>query len=234
MNLAEYIKGRPVVQISTVYFDTPEYDFARKAINNGSVSVKLRSKEYSYKIDGTLETSNFCWIEIKSRNGLATEKWRFPLSKSAFPELLQGRDIGDVVAESARKSSCTEEALENYKRFLGHIERHQILPSTVVTYSRRVYELKEWDLRLTLDSDVRYYRAPRNPYAGTKSIIPAKLGQPIGEEDTVIVETKSGNGLPGWLWPMLRACESAQEFSKFVTSSRRRMRLELNNRRTGS
>ncbi len=226
MEVSEYVRGRPVVQIATVYLDTSGYYFAKKALNNHSVSIKLRSKDYSYLLDKGVETSNFCWIEVKSRNGIATQKWRFPLSKSMFGRLLGGQDVKGVVAKSAEKSSDVEQALENYERFQSHSRDLQIAPSTIVTYSRQVFESKEWDLRLTVDSNVRYYKAPRNPYSNLRAILPDKLGEPIGSESDVIIETKSNNGLPGWLWPLLRACRSTQEFSKFATSSRRLMLLK--------
>jgi hypothetical protein len=225
MEVSEYIAGRPVVQIGTVYFDTPDYHYARKAINNGSVSLKLRAKDYSYRVNGSVETSNFCWLETKLRNGISTEKRRFPLSKSAFASLCAGKDVTEAVTKSAEKLSEVEQAVENYRHFEALTADRRIAPSTVVTYSRMVFALKEWDLRLTVDSDVSYYKAPHNPYSRLKAIMPEKLGPPIGCEAAVVVETKSGNGLPGWLWPLLRACRAAQEFSKFASSSRKLMLL---------
>jgi hypothetical protein len=226
MKVSEYIPGRPVVQIATVYLDTPDYHFAKKALNSHSMSIKLRAKDYSYRVQGAVETSNFCWVEIKSRNGISTEKWRFPLSKRMFGGLYRGQDVSEAVVSSARKSSYSKQAVGNYKRFQSHIRERKIAPSTIVTYSRLVFELDDWDLRLTVDSNVRYYKAPENPYSYLKTIVPEKLGQPIGAEDDVIVETKSANGVPGWLWPLLKACRSTQEFSKFATSSKKRMLLE--------
>ena len=226
MKISEYVPGRPVVQIATVYLDTPDFYYAKKALNNQSMSVKLRAKDYSYRVRGALETSNFCWVEIKSRNGISTEKWRFPMSKRVFGQLYRGQDVSKAVASSARKRSYSNEAVENYKRFKSHLRDHRLAPSTIVTYSRRVFELEDWDLRLTVDCDVRYYKAPENPYSYLKIITPEKLGEPIGAEEDVIVETKSANGVPGWLWPLLKACRSAQEFSKFTSSSRKRMLLE--------
>lgn len=225
MQLSEYVPGRPVVQIATVYLDTPDFHYAKKALNNHSMSIKLRSKDYSYRVRGVLETSNFCWVEIKSRSGMSTEKWRFPLSKRMFGQLYRGQDVSEAVTSSAHKSSYDRQAVENYRLFQSHIREHRITPSTIVTYSRRVYELKDWDLRLTVDSNVRYYKAPENPYSHFKTIVPEKLGQPIGVEHDVIVETKSANGIPGWLWPLLKACRSAQEFSKFTSSSKKKMLL---------
>ena len=226
MKISEYVPGRPVVQIATVYLDTPDFHYAKKALNNHSVSIKLRAKDYSYRVQGALETSNFCWVEIKSRNGISTEKWRFPMTKRAFRQLYCGQDVSKAVTSSAQKRSYGKQAVENYKRFQSHLREHKIAPSTIVTYLRRVFELEDWDLRLTVDSNVRYYKAPENPYSYLKTIIPEKLGEPIGAEDDVIVESKSANGVPGWLWPLLKACRSAQEFSKFTSSSRKRMLLE--------
>ncbi len=226
MKVSEYILGRPVVQIATVYLDTPDFHYAKRALNNSSMSIKLRAKDYSYRVQGALETSNFCWVEIKSRDGISTEKWRFPMSKRVFGQLYRGRDVSKAVASSARKKSYSKQAVENYKRFQSHIHEREIAPSTVVTYSRRVFELEAWKLRLTVDSNVRYYKAPADPYSYLKTIVPEKLGEPIGTEDDVIVETKSANGVPGWLWSLLRACKSAQELSKFASSSKKRMLLE--------
>jgi hypothetical protein len=218
MQLSQYEPGKPEVRIATIYLDTPDYYFAKKALNNGDMSVKLRAKEYSYSTNGKVEASNFCWVEVKSRNGLATEKWRFPFSKKALPLLLEGGDTVQTVKASAEKFSCVEQAMENYRRFQSEAGARTILPSTVVTYTRRVYESKEWDLRLTMDFDVTYFKAPENPYSLLSAIVPDSMGEPVGGESAVVVETKSANGLPGWLWPLLRACTSAQEFSKFTTS----------------
>ncbi len=218
MKVSEYEPGRPDVRIATIYFDTPDYYFARKAAGNGDMSIKLRSKEYSYRVNGKVEASNFCWVEVKSRNGIATEKWRFPLSKKALQPLLSGGDISRMVEGCAEKFSCAGQAVENYRRFRSQAGAYTILPSTIVTYKRRVYESKEWDLRLTMDTDIVYFRAPENPYSYLSAILPDRLGPPVGSESAVVVETKSANGLPGWLWPLLRACKSAQEFSKFTAS----------------
>jgi hypothetical protein len=226
MQLAQYEPGRPEVRIATIYFDTPDYQFAKKALNNGNISVKLRAKEYSYVVDEKVEASDYCWVEVKSRNGLATEKWRFPLSKNALPLLLSDGDLVQTVKTCAEKFSCVEQALKNYRRFQSEAGSRSIRPTAVVTYTRRVYESEEWDLRLTMDFDVKYFRAPENPYSHLRTIIPDSMGQPVGSESVVVVETKSANGLPGWLWPLLRACSSAQDFSKFTTSHMKLMLAE--------
>jgi hypothetical protein len=218
MQLSEYEPGRPEVRIGTVYFDTPDYYFAKKAVSNGDMSIKLRAKDYTYLVNGKIEASNFCWIEVKSRSGIATEKWRFPLSKKALPLLLAGGDIADAVEGSAQKFSCVRQARDNYRCFQSHVAGRTIRPSAIATYTRKVYESREWDLRLTMDSDVRYFRAPDNPYSCFRAILPERMGRPVGAESAIIIETKSPNGLPGWLWPLLRACSSAQEFSKFTAS----------------
>lgn len=218
MHTSEYKPGRPEVRIATVYFDTPDYHFAKKALNNGDTSIKLRAKDYTYLVNGKIEVSNFCWIEVKSRTGIATEKWRFPLSKKALPLLLAGSDIRNAVESCAQKFSCVRQAMDNYECFQSQVASRTIRPSVIATYTRKVFESGEWDLRLTMDSEVRYFQAPGNPYSYFRAILPEHMGRPVGAESAVIVETKSPNGLPGWLWPLLRACSSAQEFSKFTAS----------------
>ncbi len=225
MQRSEYITGRPVVHIATLYFDTPEFHFAKKASCDGVVSIKLRAKDYSYRVNRLVETSDFCWIEIKSRNGIATEKWRFPLGKGLVKGLFFDEDLKDPVAECAKENGADAvQALSNYERFRSHLREFRIAPSTVVTYSRHVFTLEEWDLRLTVDCNVRYFQAPTNPYSGNRAITAEQLGKPTSCENSAILETKSGNGLPGWLWQMLKSCRSAQEYSKFVSSSKPLMR----------
>jgi hypothetical protein len=225
MQRSEFITGKPVVHIATLYFDTPEFHFAKKASGNGSVSIKLRAKDYSYRVNGAVETSDFCWIEIKSRNGIATEKWRFPLGKGLVKGLVFDEDLKDPVAECAEENGAdAAQALENYERFRSYLREFKIAPSSIATYSRHVFTLEEWDLRLTVDCNVRYFRAPKNPYSGKRVITAEDLGRPTGFENSAILETKSGDGLPGWVWQMLKGCKAAQEYSKFVGSSKPLMR----------
>ncbi|TET32677.1 MAG: VTC domain-containing protein [Planctomycetota bacterium] len=227
----EFITGRPVVHIATMYFDTPDFAFARKAENTGLPAIKLRAKEYIYRVCDGVETSEFCWIEIKSRYGTTTKKWRFPLAKKYVHELCGEDNLTDAVAKSAKENGAdVDQAVRYYECFRAYACECGISPSTVVTYSRHVFGLKKLDLRVTLDSNVRFFRAPLTPYYKRNykrtPVILEKLGRPISREADAILETKSANGLPDWLWAILNSYKPAQEFSKFVSSSRPLMRKE--------
>jgi hypothetical protein len=231
----EYITGRPVVHVATMYFDTPDLSFARKAQNTDLPAIKLRAKEYIYRVYDRVETSEFCWIEIKSRYGATTEKWRFPLAKKHVHRLCGEDDLTDAVAKSAKENgSDVEQAVRYYECFRAYACECGISPSTVVTYSRHVFGLKKLDLRVTLDSNVRFFRAPSNPYYKQNymrnPVILEKLGRPISRETDAILETKSANGLPDWLWSILNNYKPAQEFSKFVSSSRPLLQRERSDR----
>ena len=50
--LYEYLEGQPVTHVTTVYFDTQRLDFYKLASASEEYSVKMRLREYSYKLEG--------------------------------------------------------------------------------------------------------------------------------------------------------------------------------------
>lgn len=74
----EYVPGRQVTEITTIYFDTAEGTWV-----NGKSKFKIRTRNY--------QDPEYWWLEVKRREVDRVDKWRRPLKASILIDMLKGK-----------------------------------------------------------------------------------------------------------------------------------------------
>jgi hypothetical protein len=204
---------------TTLYLDTPRRDLCRAA-TRGSVHLKVRARVYRDEPGSPGATPEpLVWMELKERDGLRSGKRRCALQLGEAMRWLSALGLHD---EPASKAEC--EALlgsdPDRAALLGDLAQTRaalgapLQPSCVVRYRREAFQDAAGLLRVTLDQDVRVYRAPAAPFAEV-------LGAPVHEEPVCVVEAKTLGAAPTWLSELLDAHGArALDYSKLVMASR--------------
>jgi hypothetical protein len=192
--------------VTTVYFDAPDRSLSRLALESPYGCVKVRIREY-------LDGSPWVWLEVKSRRGAWTQKWRSRMRRTALPSLLEaGGGIGlrslegppwEGVGDAAEARRCVEAATAGPLRPLGAVTAH-----------RRTYSLASSSVRFTLDHDVTYFGAPRAPWSGGHPISRKALGAPLLRERDAVLELKHSGEPPLWCTMLVSNLEMSA-YSKF-------------------
>lgn len=217
--LFEFRPGRPHTYISTIYFDTKNLAFFKRARRSYDNSIKLRVKEYYYKLQsGELETFPYCFVEIKERIHGEVHKSRIRIPKLLLNPFLAGEDIWPrlVVSDPGIEFQDAGEVYGKLKRFL-HFE---IKPESIFNYRRVVFQRDEGELRVTFDDQLRIFPAVTGLYGTVDAMTRRNLGAPILPRENVpqvILEIKCPNSYPTWLQKALFPHRS-QKTSKFTTS----------------
>jgi len=225
--LFEFERGQPYTYITTLYFDTKERDFYRRAERSYDDNVKIRVKEYYYpstcpvEPDRWYKTSPFCYVEIKQSVGGIVVKKRFGFPKRELPHLLGGQDVWPVL-QRFTPSGELQSVGEIYRELSRYLADYTVGLTSVVHYRRSVYQEKEEALRITFDDQLAVFAPPcalNGLYALHESLTPEILGAPIRKSDRVILEIKCPGAYPDWLEKALQNL-SARRLSKFTTSVR--------------
>ena len=216
---------------TTVYFDTRSRHLFRQA-TSADEGVKLRAREY-YAIDPSMvqlarrpeELVRFdrvLWFELKYRQRGHVQKRRFGIPKPDVPGFLSdGRITVEMVDVQARDYG---EKARRVLREASGLCQHYGEPFGVdclVNYRRVAWQDAAGTLRVTLDRDLRAYRAPDDLWTRQFALSAEALGQPSGVFGKAILEIKSRGPLPVWIDDALSSVGAeSSDFSKFVTASR--------------
>ena len=144
------------------------------------------------------------FFEIKRKHNMNIAKSR---------GLIPYKQVLALFGEKAGGASDRPEPIaqtEEIQRFLYHIHRHSLRPTTLVTYEREAYFFKfKPSLRLTFDKDLRGYPFPSvgDLYRDqTRQVLPGHF----------VFEVKFSGGIPSWLKLILRDFAlSRQAISKY-------------------
>lgn len=253
--LFSYREGHPYSYVTTVYFDTQDRDFYRRAAVHYDDNVKIRVKEYYYPplngreaggapAGGLLEAPwvgmpdplragkqhdilTHCFVELKQRHRGTVIKKRFAFPKSELKKLFDGEDVWPILLRMTPPGELR--SLEKiYRELREYISTYPVAPTSVVNYRRTVYQKDESDLRVTFDDRLAVYEPPEGLYTGHAALTAEVLGAPIRQSRRVILEIKCPGEYPDWLRASLRSHPS-RRLSKFTTS----VRLLLRNGRNG-
>jgi SPX domain protein involved in polyphosphate accumulation len=178
--------------ITSVYFDRPGFPLASKALICPEDCLKLRTKEYFPDLSGN---QNHVVLEAKrERNGF-TQKHRVWLPRNELASVLkEGRGLPG-----------------------GLVDTQTVLPVLAVTYRRQVFQ-SQAAFRVTVDTRLTFHCVDGALAFGTRSLSPDVLGQPLFEDDRVIIEVKHlGNELPRWLAELRRRSVRFSKFAEGVT-----------------
>lgn len=199
--------------VSTVYFDTPSCLHFRAAQENADDHVKVRVKEYydlhpslaelATDLDEVLHRPPWVWLELKRRRGTRTSKHRVRVERRLVPEWLagvSGRASGEADLVRSYVSSLTE----------------PLLAFGVVNYRRSSWQNESGGLRVTLDSELSFFEAPKDLWE-KPSLVRSVLGSPRLREPRLLLEIKQREAMPSWLELALADARARPiKYSKFV------------------
>ena len=184
-------------QISSLYYDTPDYKAYWDKIEGHKVRRKVRVRVYGNQVIAP-ETPAF--VEIKQRVDklMAKRRVRMPYARAidfdGFEQASQGtKAAAGQSADLADKSAMFHELFYLYRNL-------QLRPAAVVTYDRLAYEGGERfpDLRVTFDTNLR---------GRVHDLSLLSLGQAREQyflpPDRCVLEVKVNRTVPYWLTRIL-------------------------------
>ncbi|MBN1442429.1 MAG: VTC domain-containing protein [Planctomycetes bacterium] len=215
--LFEYVRDVPASYLTTTYFDTDRLEFFKRASTSWEDNVKIRVREYSYRSEGGgIIVQPHCFLEIKRRRRGLVTKHRLRLPKSLLDDLLEGEDIWrDLVAAIPDNDAPPVRGI--YEELQDFLKAHKVSPRSVVHYRRFVYQLDEWELRITFDDELAIYQPPGELYRHARTLSPDLDHRPCRRVGKVIMEIKCQAQHPAWLEDALRSF-LPRNISKFTES----------------
>jgi len=223
---------RPVHYVTTLYFDTSARDIAR-ACALESDSVKLRVREYydEHPELAELATSRaemsrearLLWLEIKTHGKAHTRKTRLSFERGRLGQVLADALAGGGPGEGARSALASD--LDHQLDQLRERCRGPLRPSCVAHYRRRAWQSDSGELRITLDSSLRFFPAPADMLERGLSLRDLSRAEPAGALASYLVEVKMVCDTPTWLASLARAAglelatAHGRRFSKFLAAS---------------
>ena len=204
VDLAPYLREDefPTSTISNLYFDTPDFDVIKDALDKKHRREKIRMR--SYLQAPTNDSQAFLEIKQKDAEGVG-HKYRLVSNPVAITKLLtQGKG----------HSSIVDYNLVNEVHALR--DRYENLEPRIYTYYDR-YSLKqkkglEDKVRITFDRNLRYRDEDLTLTAGNH-------GKPLLEDDQIIMEIKAAADKPTWLQDILDRHGLVQmKFSKYAAA----------------
>lgn len=212
--------------ITTLYFDSDTRALAR-ACEAGTEDVRLRAREYCDQLPNYgIRREPLLWLEVKTRNGPSTRKVRF-----AIPSVDVETALGDgVISERLYLQRQTRPWGESAELVLHEIAQlcmntGPLKPDCMSHYRRRAWQDANETLRITLDTELAFYRAPDNLRWRDTTLTEAIAEPPVAQLRHSLVEIKARDEHPDWLLELMidsglePACEGKRSFSKFVAAS---------------
>ncbi len=242
----EFERGHPYTHVTTLYFDTRNRDFYRKAERSYEDNVKIRVKEYYYPLlaeahgdganspvpgaveihgngsrsrrEASYRTSPVCYVELKqSVAGLVIKK-RFGFPKKDLHLLVGGQDVWPILVKITPSEDLSS-LKDVYRELLRYLSSYSVELTSIVCYRRTVYQECEEELRITFDDHLAVYQPVPELYGRAGALTPDVLGKPIRTSDKVILEVKCPGKYPSWLEKAMQY-HSTRRLSKFTTSVR--------------
>jgi hypothetical protein len=193
-------------QVSTLYFDTPDRLLSCRALRTPYECTKVRVREYQ-------EGSPDLWIEVKSRNGAWTQKWRLPVPRATLERrLVEGEPLD--LDGMGKKLSDDREEFKGARDSLEGIIRGPLLPMGTVCARRRTFALFSTPIRFTVDERISYHLPPSE---SRSSGLPGQgvLGGPLlHQEPGAVVELKHAGDVPLWCTRIVTTL-TLSRYSKF-------------------
>ncbi len=216
----------PAHYVTTLYFDSDTHEIARTC-ERGEENVKLRAREYyDREPDLTVRREPFLWLEVKTRTGSRTRKVRVAIPTDEVGSFLREGVISRRMLALQRsiwgKSAevVTQAISELCKRTTEPLK-----PDCLAHYRRRAWQDVDELIRITLDSELAFYRPPANIFTEIRALSDALIGPPVGRLSRELIEIKLHGEPPAWLRRLILdtklepATDGRRAFSKFVAAS---------------
>ncbi|GMU24571.1 MAG: hypothetical protein AMXMBFR13_46450 [Phycisphaerae bacterium] len=180
--------------IRTTYLDSLDFQCYQEYLQDLPIRRKIRIRQYG--VAG--KYSDFCWFELKLKNGSLSLKRRFRCALDQIPAVMKG----DSLLEQVQPHNTTD-VRQAFHLVRTAIAQQRLLPVVRVEYERLSFQdATDSGLRITLDRDVRFCSSCRR-FAG--------------ELEGLVLEVKHNGDRPDWLPGMRERLElkRALRFSKF-------------------
>ena len=207
--LHSFTKGKLSTFVTTIYFDTQDFSFFKRAQNDPRNNIKLRAKEYYYfnpeliehacSLDQLFDYSPKLYLEIKTHSGDQTNKYRLQCHKTELAELLTTGILSKSLQALNPDSGQTSGFLEHYATMRRITNNTPLEPVALVNYQRNAFQDEQSSLRVSLDQDIAYYRASWPLVLKTPALTREALSTPIAQETSTILEIKHTGELPVWI-----------------------------------
>ncbi len=163
-------------KISNIYFDTQDYKIIRHSIEKPKYKEKLRLRIY-----GEPKSDNNAFIELKKKFNGTVYKRRILSSQN---------DACDYLI--SKKPLCENSQIKNeIDYFISN--KGELLPKVYLSYEREAYFCKaDENLRITFDFNIKMRDSEISLFASENDIS-------VLDDNYVLMEVKTLNGLPFWL-----------------------------------
>ena len=135
--------------VNSLYFDTPNYDFASSNMSGESERIKVRARWYGELdqkfLDSFLSNSQQFIFEVKRKINSVSDKL----------------NIGEVTYENSEnylsRVNSIQKSLESLVKNQPTLSAFNLLSTIFTNYEREYYELKsDKNIRLTIDKNISY------------------------------------------------------------------------------
>ena len=165
--------------ICNIYYDTEQFDLIRQSLRKPYYKEKFRVRSYGVPGDG----SNI-FAEIKKKSGDIVYKRRIDGSPDEIDAFLcKGAPLSD------------NRQIQNEIRWF--MKQNRPSPKVFIGYDRIAYAgIEDPEFRITFDRNIRYRLHDLDLRSGDH-------GDPVTDDDTVVMEVKIKDAMPLWLVPIL-------------------------------
>lgn len=168
-----------VYTICNIYYDTDNFDLIRASIEKPVYKEKFRLRSY-----GIPDENGIVFAEIKKKFDGIVYKRRIDAS------------VGDI-RELIEKGTEIHREQQIQRELKWFFCRYRPVPKAFIGYERlALIDREDADLRVTFDWNVRWRDRGLDICAGDQ-------GEPLFEDDRVVMEIKSAAAIPLWLVSML-------------------------------
>lgn len=214
----------PAHYVTTLYFDSDTQAIAR-ACELGE-GMRLRAREYYDRLPAdAIEREPLLWLEVKTRTGTSTRKVRFAIPTEQVPVYLHEGMIDPEALQQPSWVGSSQTVLHEIADLCMQASG-PLRPDCVAQYRRRAWQDANETLRITVDTELAFYRPPQHPFADGHSLSEALVDPPVARVRESLVEIKLRGEQPAWLRELIvavgmrPAIEGLRSFSKFLAASR--------------
>lgn len=181
--------------IQSLYFDTPDYLLIRRSLDKPFYKEKLRLRSY-----GVATTESDVFIELKKKYDSVVYKRRIGMTEAEAVNYLLYREK-NTDSQIARE---IDYCLDYYR---------ELAPKVLLSYEREAfYHKADHNLRITFDETILWRDYDVDLKAGI-------YGNPILDDDQVLMEVKTAGAMPLWLVKFLSENHIYKtSFSKYGTA----------------
>jgi hypothetical protein len=212
------VHGDGNYRIINLYFDSPDHRCYWEHVEGTKYRRKLRIRRYS--VQDRIDPHSPVFLEIKQKFDKVTSKRRLNVHYETALDLI-------ATSRDGCQATFPDQLHPSERYFLGEVANfassYQLEPSCTIDYRRQAFKdpEKKNNLRVTLDSDIRYLRGVNT--CGTQ-----ELGLPILPAEKVLLEIKVGGSIPFWLAELLAQQKiPIANFSKYKVCMETIERLEV-------